>query len=438
MKRDSDKLHNQDANSRNNNNARLCRWIQIAACAVGVVPVAILVSIFLSNGAPKAPPEEQTDQPSASQTSEPAPAPSHPTGAAVKSVTPAPTMYSAFQLAPSAGTRQLLESLVNHESPVTEWTEDQKATWKQHFRQLVQQGAEAVPAIREFLAKNVDFDLGRDGKQTFGCNSARGAMIDALAQIGGALAEGAMAEVLKNTGDPTEIAMLAQDLEKLNPGVYQQQALDAARQALQTAAEGGTQNRDVAPLFEVLQKYGGPNVVPELESRINQWEYYAAISLAQLPDGAGVPSLIQLAGDQSPASPGNKAIALQMLAQLATQSPDAQAALLDQVRSGKLTAFNWIGLEPLLAGNELVFEYSALDNPLDRVSVNDVKQTHVPFGNQSFYTVPLGALTIDQVDQRSALINELLSATSDPMGIQMLQKAKAELSLRMSQIAATK
>jgi len=266
----------------------------------------------------------------------------------------------------------------------------------------------------------------------------RSAMIDALAQIGGPLAETAMTDVLQNTAEPREIAMLAQDLEKLNPGIHQQQSLDAARQALQMMAEGGLQNRDAAPLFEVLQQYGGPNVALDLENKLTQWEYYAAISLARLPDGAGVPSLIQLAGDQSTASPGNKAIALQMLAQLATQSPDAQAALLDQVRSGKLTAYNWIGLEPLLAGNQLVFQDSVIDNPLQGVSVNNVKQTHVPFGNQSFYTVPLGAMTIDQIDQRSALINELLSATSDPMGIQMLQKAQADLSQRLSQIAATK
>lgn len=425
----------------NDKSARLRRWIQIAGGVIGVVSVATLVSIFFSAGPQKPAPDAQADPPVEQQNSDAVPASSSPSVAVVvKPIVhqPAQPMYSTFQVPPSAGSLQLVSTLVNFESPAPEWTDEQKATWKQRLQQLVQQGSGAVPAIREFLAKNVDVDLGRDGQQTFGYRSVRGAMIDALAQIGGSLAEAAMTDVLQNTGEPREIAMLAQNLEKLNPGIHQQQALDAARQALQMMAQGGLQNRDAAPLFEVLQQYGGPNVAPDLESRINQWEYYAAISLAGLPDGAGVPSLIQLAGDQSTASPGNKAIALQMLAQLATQSPDAQAALLDQVRAGKLTAYNWIGLEPLLAGNQLVFEDSVIDDSLQRVSVNNVKQTHVPFGNQSFYTVPLGAMTIDQIDQRSALINELLSATSDPMGIQMLQKAKAELSQRLSQIAVTK
>jgi len=439
MKTDLDKPDQQTATSNNEKAARFRRWIQIAACVIGVLALATLVSIFFSDRPQKPSSEAQGDQPGDQQNSEAVPPPNRARADGQPVLhQPAQPMNSAFQVPPSAGSVQLVNSLVNIDSSTGQWTEEQAAAWKQGLQRLIQQGAEAVPAIREFLAKKVDVDFGREGQQTFGYRSVRSAMIDALAQIGGPLAETAMTDVLQNTAEPREIAMLAQDLEKLNPGIHQQQSLDAARQALQMMAEGGLQNRDAAPLFEVLQQYGGPNVALDLENKLTQWEYYAAISLGRLPDGAGVPSLIQLAGDQSTASPGNKAIALQMLAQLATQSPDAQAALLDQVRSGKLTAYNWIGLEPLLAGNQLVFQDSVIDNPLQGVSVNNVKQTHVPFGNQSFYTVPLGAMTIDQIDQRSALINELLSATSDPMGIQMLQKAQAELSQRLSQIAATK
>src|SRR5206468_11445637 len=129
--------------------------------------------------------------------------------------------------------------------------------------------------------------------------------------------------------------------------------------------------------------------------------------------------LIELAGQNSGARPGAKAVALQMLAQVATQSPDARAALLDQVRQGMLTSFNWIGLEPLLAGNHLVFQGSEFDNAMNSMFANDLKQTHVPFGNQSFYTAPFGALSVNQIEQRQALINELLSATSDPFATSM-------------------
>jgi len=347
-------------------------------------------------------------------------------------------MSSPFQSVGSGGISQLVNNLVNLKPSSAELTDEQTVmAWKQQFQQLIQQGSRAVPAIREFLAKNVDFKFGPEGKQLLGYASARAAMIDALGQIGGAVAEDALADVLQNTSEPREIAAVAQNLDKLNPGVHQQQALDAARQALEALAQAGVKNRDTAPLFEVLHQYGGPNIASELESQANRWEYYSAISLAKLPDNAGIPSLVEIAAEQSGASPGAKAVALQMLAQVATQSPDAQAALLEQVRQGKLTPFNWVGLEPLLAGNQLVFQDSVINNPLDQMSIGDLKQTHVPFGNQSFYTAPLGALTVDQIDQRKALIGELLSATSDPFAIQTLHKAEDELSQRMFQLAAS-
>jgi hypothetical protein len=440
MKTGSDKP--EPISNSSNNIPRLRRWIQIGACLIGLLSLGALVNILLSPAPQKPSSDAQDDEPIAPQKSAatatlPAAAQANVAAERHGSATRAtqPTHTSSLP-PPTSALRQLVGNLVNLEAGA--WTEEQVAAWKQNHQQLIKQGSDAVPAIAEFLAKNTDFDFGDAGKQTLGYTSARTAMIDALAQIGGPVAELALSDVLRTTSEPREIAMLAQNLEKLNPGIHQAEALDAARQAFEVMAQGGLQNRDAAPLFEILQQYGGPGVVSDLQSKISQWEYYSAISLARLPDDAGVPALVQLAGDQSSAVPGAKAIALQMLAQLATQSPDAQAALLQQVRQGKLTAFNWIGLEPLLAGNQLVFQDSMFDNPLDRVSVDDVKQTHVPFGNQSFYTLPLGALTIEQIDQRSALINELLSATSDPVALQMLQKAKAELSHRSSQIAATK
>jgi hypothetical protein len=438
MKVSSDKPEQPISNSINRI-PRLRRCIQIGACLIGLLSLGTLVHILLPPPSQKPSPGAQDEEPIAPQKSAATatlPSAAQANVAAERRGSAAQATHTSSLPPPTPVLRQLVGNLVNLEAGT--WTEEQVAAWKQNYQQLIKQGSDAVPAIAEFLAKNTDVNFGDAGKQTLGYTSARTAMIDALAQIGGRVAELALSDVLRTTDEPREIAMLAQNLEKLNPGVHQAEALDAARQAFEVMAQGGLQNRDAAPLFEILQQYGGPGIVSDLQSKISQWEYYSAISLARLPDEAGVPALIQLAGDQSSAAPGAKAIALQMLAQLATESPDAQQALLQQVRQGKLTAFNWIGLEPLLAGNQLVFKDSVIDNALDRVSVDDVKQTHVPFGNQTFYTLPLGALTIDQIDQRSALINELLSATSDPVAVQMLQKAKTELSRRSSQIAATK
>ncbi len=97
-------------------------------------------------------------------------------------------------------------------------------------------------------------------------------MFDALTQIGGPEAEAALAGVLQTAADPREIALLAQDLDKLEPGQYRQTAVDAAQQTLAMASGHKLDASDVAPLFEVLQKYGGPGVVPELQNATGQWK----------------------------------------------------------------------------------------------------------------------------------------------------------------------
>jgi HEAT repeat protein len=420
-----------DTNRANAGSARLRRRIQIVAAIIGLLLLGALARSFLPAG-PRSPvPTEAVG----AHAQVPDIQPITSGGAVVAERNSSVTRVPAPN--PSPALRELVDHLVVLEATGGVWTDELTAAWKRNLQQLIQQGAGAVPAIREFLAKNVDFDFGEGGIPTLGYASARSVMIDALAQIGGPAAQAAMTDVLQTTGDPKEIATLAQSLEKLDPGRHQQQALDAARRVLETAIQGNLQGADVAPLFEVMRQYGGPNVASELGTMANRWDYYSAISLARLPDGAGIPLLVQLAEEQSGASPGARAVALQMLAQVATQSPDARAALVEQVRQGKLTAFNWIGLEALLAGNELVFQNPVIDNPLGPTFPSDFKQTHVPFGNQSFYTAPLGALTVDQIDQRRGLIEELFSATSDPVAIRTLEQAKAELSQRLLQLTAS-
>jgi len=66
-----------------------------------------------------------------------------------------------------------------------------------NLQQLVQQGAVSVPAIREFLEKNADLDFGAAGSQALGFASLRRTMFDALQQIGGPEAVGAMAQVCR-------------------------------------------------------------------------------------------------------------------------------------------------------------------------------------------------------------------------------------------------
>src|SRR5262249_13026184 len=151
----------------------------------------------------------------------------------------------------------------------------------------------SVPAIREFLEKNMEYDFGQGGKQALGFNSARAAMFDALGQIGGPEAVGVLSGSLQNSADPKDIALLAQTLEKLEPNQHRQEFFTAAREALDMAGSGKLSDRDVAPLFELYQKYGDASTAAELANNSKNWNYYSMIALAQLPDGAGIGSLAQ-------------------------------------------------------------------------------------------------------------------------------------------------
>ena len=323
---------------------------------------------------------------------------------------------------PTPETRQLVDSLVKLEQQNGVLTQDQAAVWKRSF-----QGPGAVPAIREFLARDTDFDLGQEGRGLFGYASTRQAMFGALAQIGGAEAVAALAGTLQTTADPREIALLAQHLEQLDPLAHRQEALEAARQTLAMAAEGKLPDRDVAPLFEVFQNYGDTKIVADLQKAAGQWNYYATVALARLPEGAGVPALIEIAQSMT----GPRLNALEMLAQLSGQYPEARAAMVEMARSNRISPSQWPYLTLLLAGNRYHYEGSVLEASTTAGSMGQEIAGSVLFGNQHFYTAPSpGELTPERVNQMRGLIDELLATTAEPAAVEALEGSKDLLSKR--------
>lgn len=340
-----------------------------------------------------------------------------------------------FQAEATAGMRRLVDSLVDIKSGGAAWTPEQAADWKKKFQQLLSQGDLAVPAIREFLAKNVDYFFGADGTAAFGYTSARMAMIDALTQIGSLGAEAALDDVLQSTADPREIAQIAQDLEKLDPGVYQGEIADAARQVMDMAAKGSLPGLDVAPLFQVLQQYGGTDAAMLIAANINQWNYYSTIALTGLSDGAGVPSLVQIANGVNGTSASARTAAWECLAGIASQSPDAQQALIAAAQANSLSSYDWTSMVPYLAGDQMVFQNSAFDSTVGAVNPNDVRKTMISSSNESFFIAPLAAMTPDQINQQQTFINQMLAVTTNPAGIQALQQAKTLLQNRLVLVA---
>ena len=334
--------------------------------------------------------------------------------------------------APTPYTRQLVNILCPLDRPVAPMTQEEAAQWKEHLQALVRQGPEAVPAIVEFLKQNKDLDFDPVTSEAIGYASARKAMFDAMLQIGGPEGVSGMLQTLQTTADPREIALLAQGLEKLTPEQHRQEAIQATREALAMAASGKLEETDVAPLFEVLNNYGDTSVVSELMQTARQWNYYSAIALAKLPDGGGVPTLIDLAQGSSI----GRLSALQMLAQVSIKYPEAGAALIEQASAGKISANIWPYLTPLLAGDQYHYQDSAFEAPPpkgDRAR----SSAHVAFGNQSFLMAPaVEALTPEEIQRRLALIDTLQSVTADPDALPAFERARDMLRQRTPQTVA--
>lgn len=412
-------------------------WLLAFMGVIGVAWMVVVLAIFVlrpaksSSGNQTSPTERAKSM--GQNASARAVAKAHPTDRA-ESGSPVSAPVISFPPA-SSKTLELVESIAHPETTGGVMTDEQILAWQQKLKGVVQLGSAALPAIHEFLQKNIDFDFGSGGKQVLGYPSARLAVLDALAHIGGADAVNIMSETLASSTDPRELAFLAQKLEQADPGQYQYAALDAARRALSLAVEGGLQGKDVAPLFELYQKFGDLRSAQDIEGLAGKWNFYAALALAQLPDEAGVPSLIRLATDAGNPDSGARMAALKMLAQVATQSDSARTALLDQARQGKLSAYDFAVMAPMLAGYQMLYQDSFVDSPMPGVSPTDLKKAHIPSSNQSFFTAPLGATTSEQITQRNALIDDLLKATQDPAVRQALQQAQDLLSRRSTQIA---
>jgi len=281
-----------------------------------------------------------------------------------------------------------------------------------------------VPAIQQFLAQNQDANYaGVSGADALGYNSLRSAMLDALAQIGGPESTQAMLQILQSSVFPTDIATLAKTLDAQGSGQYQQAILDAARQQLNLAAVDGLGGANVLPLFQVLsgEAANGANVSSDLTQFAEKWPFYSSIALASEPDGAGIPSLVQIAQGTVP---GNQAAAAQALAELAPQNPQAFSSLLDLAKSGELNDLILSQMAPFLGGREYV-----LGPPQDPTAAG-YQTIHMAGGNQDFSSYDSsGTLTQSQITQRLSIIDQLLQAipSTDPAAQDALQTQRNNL-----------
>ena len=150
------------------------------------------------------------------------------------------------------------------------------------LEELIAAGPAALPAIREFLARNEDIDFslfgqGRGGRSANVPNefilppSLRFGLLDVVKQIGGAEAEALLAEVLGATDRGAEVGWLARALQEIAPNKYRDVALTAARELLARAPATGANPFDRSErdqLFGVLAMYGDTSYVTSAQAQL--------------------------------------------------------------------------------------------------------------------------------------------------------------------------
>lgn len=161
--------------------------------------------------------------------------------------------------------KQVVDSVVTIATLTNEVTHEQAEQFKESLTELVRQGAASVPAIQDYLDKNVDSNYGNvKGAEELGYSSLRHALVDTLKQIGGPEAEGSMLHVLQTTAEPNEVAELGKDLEQMSPGQHRDEVMQAAKEALDMAYNGQLgANIERGPLFRLFQMYGMSYAPPE-------------------------------------------------------------------------------------------------------------------------------------------------------------------------------
>jgi hypothetical protein len=228
-------------------------------------------------------------------------------------------------------------------------------------------------------------------------------------------------------------------LEELAPGEHREQILAAARDTLAEVAQNKTATAgqpadptvkapDVAPLFQILQTYGDGNTVADIQKAVPDWKHYGLLALAGLPEGQGVPAIIEQAKELGSTGAAKDIFAVQMLAQVAPQHPDASAALLEQAKAGQIPERAWQRIANALAGDQ----YHYIKDPaVDRATLMKtpgIKTYHIRAANENFYSVPLNvADPAVNLAERRLLVDSLLAATSDATAQAALQQAKARL-----------
>ena len=324
-----------------------------------------------------------------------------PAPAAVKSLKPTPAelvaRLRALRIAPGAGQSRAARQAIHD------------------FEELIAAGPAALPAIREFLARNEDIDFAagqaRGGRGSVPDEfvlppSLRFGFFDVVKQIGGAEAETILADILETTGRGAELAWLARALQGTAPNKYREIALAAARALLARPALAKPGSpldlNDRDHLFSVLEMYGDTGYVSAAQGQLVQAD--GAVdrgALKYLQQSLG-PQAVTIAAQayQNPL----------LLTNAAAKEPLARLAL------------NFVGADS--QANELYQQ--AINDP---VLTKNHRKNLIEDLNQDGFTdrKNLGAQDLPLIQNRIALIEQLAPVATDPVNLAAFKEAYKDL-----------
>ncbi len=301
---------------------------------------------------------------------------------------------------------------------------------KASLAKLAALGPNAIPAVGEFLQRNLDlaFDV-PDLATRIGAPSLRVSLIQWLGQSPSPEALAILTRTVQSTADPLELAALARGLEQAAPGKYRTNLLAAARESLAFAAEPSWDGRDVAPLFDVMVRSGAD--ASDVERHVKTWPGYVAVFLLALPNGAGLPALIKLAENTGPKPPPGLGVAQRLLAEAAIHDSSAALALTNLARAGKINSDAWPGVGAAMAGH-VFLAAQTLERASGTPPPPGAGVANLAVGNQHFLDVPSrGQMPAAEIGARIRLIDQLLEGNNDPAALDALEGARIALSARL-------
>lgn len=274
---------------------------------------------------------------------------------------------------------------------------------------LVLTGPPALPAIKEFLKteENGTFFLTPEQRSgptipgNFFPRTMRLGLLEAAKRIGGADAESILADTLARTSRSEEITWLALSLKEMEPDKYRDLATSAARRLINTPATPDRKNGDRDLGFLLLTEFRDTSYVADAQQQIVRADGQvdtAALKYLQRTLGQQVlPIVSQLYDDPR-------------IADAQRKEPLARVAL------------NYVGADA--QANEFYVKAindAKLSNEQRKNLIEDLNQDG--FANRK----NLSANDLPLINNRMALIEQLVPSTTDPVNLAAMKEAYKDL-----------